>query len=89
MQIGFLQPANFVVPHNPIVGNPPGAPLAGNSLLGSLTRGCRKLPCRANLNGLGEFEILGATVPGSQWMYLLGVGLLAGIYFMSGRRRRA
>lgn len=58
------------------------APIAGNALVKSLSGcGSQRRPC----NGLGDVTIplVGATLPGSTWMYAAGIGLVAGIWFMS------
>lgn len=89
--LGDLVPARFTLPENPIVMGMESKPVqTGNPLLYELSKGCVEgLPCRARLQGLGEFEIpgIGVTIPGSQWMYLIGIGAVAALYFMSGRKK--
>lgn len=87
MQLGDLVSARFTVPENPITMGAERKPVqTGNPLMYELSKGCMAgMPCRAGIQGLGEFELpyIGATVPGQQWMYLLGLGAVVGIWFMS------
>jgi hypothetical protein len=87
MQLGDLVRGRFTVPENPIVLGMESKPVqTGNPLMYELTKGCMAgSPCRAGIQGLGEFEVplIGVKAPGQQWMYLLALGAVAGIWFMS------
>ena len=87
----LVHTAGFVLPHNPVLS--PAVVNTGNPILAELSMGCMsgaKSRCSGSINGMGEFELplVGATVPGQQWMYLLAIGLAAGVYLMSQKGRR-
>ncbi len=89
----LVHTAGFVLPHNPVLA--PNIPQTGNPVMAELSMGCMsgaKSRCTGRINGMGEFELplVGATVPGQSWMYLLAIGLAGGIYMMSrkGKGRR-
>ena len=86
----FVNTDGFVLPQNPVLS--PNIPETGNAVMSLLSMGCApgSSRCTGRINGMGEFEIpfVGATVPGQSWMYLLGIGLVAGLFFMNKGRRR-
>ena len=82
----LIHTAGFVLPHNPV--SSPNIPQTGNPVAAELSMGCMsgaKSTCSGRINGMGEFELplVGVTVPGSQWMYLLALGAAVGVYMMS------
>ncbi|KKK83328.1 hypothetical protein LCGC14_2794490 [marine sediment metagenome] len=86
----FVHTAGFVLPQNSV--RQPNIPETGNAIMSALSMGCAPgaSRCSGRINGMGEFEIpfVGATVPGQSWMYLLGVGLIAGLFLMNKGRGR-
>lgn len=83
----LINTAGFVLPHNPVAS--PNIPQTGNPVQAELSMGCLQgYPCRGRINGMGEFEVpfIGVTVPGSSWMYLLGIGAAAGIFLMMSQK---
>ena len=92
IQLGeLIHTGGFVLPHNPVIA--PNIPQTGNPIASELSMGCMagtKSRCSGQINGMGEFELplIGATVPGQSWMYLIGVGLIGGLYLMSRGRGR-
>lgn len=84
VSLNAFAPAAFVVPQNPILDA--NIPQTGNPVVAEVSMGCLEgTPCHGQVNGLGEFEVLGFNAPGKQWMYLVGIGLIAGAYFMSDK----
>ena len=85
MSMGMFTPATFTIPENPILIG------TGNALVKDLVKGCMEgIPCTGQINGMGEFEIpvVGVTVPGSSWMYLLAAGAVLGLYLTKRKSRR-